>query len=444
MRITRNLVVVTLGTIAFLFMGISSAQANTTPCGLAQGNAPWPGTKGLWLVEGGSATFHDWTVYDENLGVCWLSDANLAGDPAVVKMLMPYLTACNNDSAPAINPDGTMDYPTAVVWVCALNAYNGTGWLNHADWQLPATPLTDKTCSSENPISFGLSCTLSPLSNLYYVGLKKAYPNSVAILAFTAPVVFPFLGLEPGDYWTSDPGVELGQMTFSFNDGQMGANTTTYNLLHVLPMTGDDLGTKGKPSNGNAVVPYTSGPGEGTAVYDTVTRISWPLWANLAALNIVKVIGHTDVTGEINGTLYKVPWVDSYGDVYFPEVQKWINSMNSYKGTGYAGSSHWTLPSLADLQTLYQDMGLTPGTVQMEFPSQYSFTGPFIGLTPGFYWSSCFSTSVVGTVEQCDQAGFTKGANPVATQYSFNFDDGFLGTDEYTRQFYVMVYYPAP
>ncbi|MGC1723744.1 MAG: DUF1566 domain-containing protein [Candidatus Acidiferrales bacterium] len=435
MRISRSLVVMA-GVIVFSCIGASSAAA--TPCGAAVGGAPTPGTNGLWFVN--AAEYYDFLVYDSNLGVCWLADANMAGDATVVKMLMPYLTTCNDGSAPAINPDGTMDYATALIWVCALNTYNGTGWLHHAGWQLPATPLTDNTCSSENMgMNFGLSCTLSPLSHLYYVGLKKAYPDSVAILAFTAPVVFPFLGLEPGVYWTSDSGVNLGQMTFSFNDGQPGTNTTTYNLLHVLPMTGDDLtGKKGTPSNNNYVVPYTSGPGLGTAVYDTVTGISWPVAANLAALNNFGVTATTPLTGVVNGKPYTAPSVDSYGDVYYPAVGNWIAAMNLHT---YAGSAHWTLPSLADLQALYHDMGLTPGVAQMEFPSQFIFTGPFISLTPGFYWSSCSSTSVVGTVEQCNNAGFTKGANPVPTQYSFNFDDGFLGTDENTRQFYVMVYY---
>ncbi len=41
-------------------------------------------------------------------------------------------------TAPVIDPDGTMDYETALNWVNALNLYNnGMGWLNHITWQLP-------------------------------------------------------------------------------------------------------------------------------------------------------------------------------------------------------------------------------------------------------------------------------------------------------------------
>ena len=50
---------------------------------------------------------------------------------------------------PVINPDGTMDYETALNWVNALNKFNGgKGWLDHNPWQLPDTIPTDTQCSS--------------------------------------------------------------------------------------------------------------------------------------------------------------------------------------------------------------------------------------------------------------------------------------------------------
>jgi hypothetical protein len=449
MRIPRNLVVVTLGTIVFLFMGVSSTQAHTTPCGVAQGNTPWPGTDGLWLVEGGSAMFHDWTVYDENLGVCWLSDANLAGDPAVVKMLMPYLKACNKDSVPTINPDGTMDYPTAQVWVCALNAY---GWLNQHHWQLPATQPVDSTCSSFDVGNFGIQCKGSALSNLYYVGLRQLYPNSVEPSRITVvfPLVAPFFGLQPGLYWTSDMN-NGGQATFSFNTGQTFGNTTEYNLFHVLPMTQDCLGglpsnidvVCGTPSNGAAmVVPYVSGDGAGKAVYDTKTGISWPWYANLAAFNNFGVTtptsGTSTTTGlPVNGATVTVPAVDDYGHVYFPFVDTWIAAINSKT---YAGSSNWTLPHEADLQTLHDDLGLTPGDARFEDPV---IPIPFFTLQPGFYWACVNNPN--DAPESCDKSLNAPQQGQTMMEYSFNFDDGFLGTDQYDKQFYVMVYYiPAP
>ena len=71
-------------------------------------------------------------VYDPNQGVCWLADANLAGEPAMRASL----------SVAGINPNGSMDFAAAQEWVTALNAYaNGSGYLGHNNWQLPVAPL---------------------------------------------------------------------------------------------------------------------------------------------------------------------------------------------------------------------------------------------------------------------------------------------------------------
>lgn len=105
MGITRSLIVAAWGTIVFSCIGVSVAQTSgrPTPCGTAQGDAPFARTNGLWLVPGG-ANYNEWTVYDSNLGVCWLADANLAGDSGLVKMVNP--PSVNADgSAAAINPD---------------------------------------------------------------------------------------------------------------------------------------------------------------------------------------------------------------------------------------------------------------------------------------------------------------------------------------------------
>jgi hypothetical protein len=81
-------------------------------------------------------------VYDPNQKVCWLANADLAGDPNMRTAL----------GVAGVNPNGSMDYATAQKWVAALNAYNnGTGYLDHNDWQLPTAPLVDSTCASTGP-----------------------------------------------------------------------------------------------------------------------------------------------------------------------------------------------------------------------------------------------------------------------------------------------------
>jgi hypothetical protein len=403
-----------------------------TPCGEALANVSLPGTHGLTLADGGAL------VYDSNVGVCWLSNANLAGNPLVRALV--GLSPMNPDgSTPVINPDGTMDYETALNWVDSLNRFNhGKGWLNHNNWQLPATPLTDHACSSSKDGDFGVRCEADGLANLYKIGLARAYPDSV--VPWFIDFIWPFFNLQPSLYWTSDPDQTLpeggGEVTFSFNTGLPGSNTIAFNYFHVLPMTATVLGPT--PS-GPGVVPYTSGPAAGRAVYDTATGMSWPLNANLAAFENFGVTGSITLT-DVEGRMLTVPLIDRDGAVHFSAINPanttsgWIVSMNA---NNFAGTNTWTLPSLHDLKLLHADLGLRPGDTRLEWPF---FVGAFWGLQPGFYWS-CERDEGPNLNAPCDPT-IHPGDTPM--EYSFNFDDGFLGTDHPDKQFYVMVYFPAP
>jgi hypothetical protein len=95
-----------------------------TPCGIAIAGS----SHGLVPVEGG-------LIYDSTQKLCWLADANPAGNPIVRSMVS--LSPLNGDlSFPVINPDGTMDWATALNFVSALNGFNGgRGWLSHNNWR---------------------------------------------------------------------------------------------------------------------------------------------------------------------------------------------------------------------------------------------------------------------------------------------------------------------
>lgn len=423
------------GSVLLAGMAVSARGQATvleSPCGLSPAVVA-PGTHGLTSVDGGVL------IYDANQKLCWLGDANLAGDPdarAHVK-----LAPTNRDgSKPVINPDGTMDYQTALNWVSALNNYNsGEGWLNHHNWQLPTVPAVDKTCTSVNNDDFGVLCTGDAMGNLYNVGLARTYPNSVAPRFST--LVWPFLNLQPGLYWTADMNGG-GEVTFSFNTGDQGGNTTKYNYFHVLPMTKALLGPV---PPGTGVVPYLSGPAAGKAVYDKNTGNSWTLNANLPAENNFGVSQKTTITSKVDGSKLTVPLVDADGAVYFSAVDPtaksgWIASMND---SDYAGTQSWHLPSLDELSHLYTDLHMQVGDPRLEWPS---FVGPFWHLQPGFYWGCVRAASNLGSNGPCDlrkNAPTSPGkANPM--EWSFNFDDGFTGTDSDDKAFYVMVYFPAP
>ncbi len=404
-------------------LAFTKGLGGSTPCGPslpALGTSPETGADGhgLTLVSDGTI------VYDSNQGLCWLADANLAGDPYVRAKL----------GVAGINPDGTMDYATALNWVNALNSYNdGNGYLGHNNWQLPTTPRGDPTCSSVNAGNFGISCTGSAFGNLYSVGLGRAFPDSVVAHFFS--LVWPLLNLQPALYWTSDQD-SGGEETFSFDTGLGGANTTKYNYLHVLPMAPGAIGTL--PA-GSGVLPYMSGPAAGRAVYDTNTDTSWTLDANLAAWNNFGVSGTTTIVPDVKTSVtVTVPLIDADGAMLLATAANaggWLDAMNL---NNYAGTSNWMLPTLLDLEKLYKDLRLQAGDVRLESPWS---VGPFQHFQPFFYWSCERDANPMDNSQSaCDP---TLSPTP-GFAFSFDFDDGFEGTDGLSKEFYVMVYYPAP
>jgi len=374
-------------------------------------------------------------VYDANQELCWLADANLAGDPEIRAAM----------GVTGINPDGTMTYAVALKWVKALNKFDhGQGLLGHKNWQLPVTPQFDNTrCSSDNNGTFGVLCSGSALGNLYNVGLNLTFPNSV--VPHFDGTVWPFRNLQPGLYWTSDSD-SGGEVTFSFNTGLNGANTTKYNYFHVLPMTKDVLGT---PPAGTGVLPYTTGIAAGKAVYDTETKLSWTLDANLAAEETFGVSGTSTMGPTINNTYLKRPRIDVDGSMLFETIggpidgpilgsEGWLTAVNLNE---FAGSKNWEIPSLDDLQKLYKHLNLSTGDTRLE---AHAMLGPFWNLQPSFYWS-CERKQIGNGQSPCDPSLYpSKNADGIVFEYSFDFDNGFKGTDFDTKEFYVMVYYPAP
>lgn len=369
-------------------------------------------------------------VYDSNQSVCWLADANLAANPVIRAQL----------GVAGVNPDGTMDYPTALKWVDALNSYDhGRGFLSHNNWQLPDNPLDDSSCDSFNNGGFGASCTGSALGNLYNVGLARTFPDSV-VPHFTNRV-WPFRNLQPSLYWTQDTN-SGGEVTMSFLSALQGANTTKYNYLHVLPMATGAIGT---PPTGSGVLPYTNGTASGKAVYDTNTGISWTLDANLAASMNFGLTGTTTITSNVNGNVLTVPLIDVDGAMLYgtavgtpPLPLGWLEAMNN---ANYAGTNLWTVPHFADLKTLFQDLNLQPGA-DFRLLAE-GRVGPFWHFQPFFYWA-CERDQKGSSQSPCNPKLSPPGPPGTSFAYSFDFDNGFEGTDLVSKEFYVMVYYPAP
>jgi hypothetical protein len=102
-------------------------------------------------------------VYDTDLDITWIADANLATSNTFGLQLNENLGTHPSDSSGAngaISSDGSMDWPAALYWIDAMNAANYLGFTN---WRLPTTPVPDRSCTG-----VGLSCSDGELSHLFY------------------------------------------------------------------------------------------------------------------------------------------------------------------------------------------------------------------------------------------------------------------------------------
>ena len=405
----------TAACLLLLTCAATRALAQTNPCRTAQPVS----------ILGSPPMAQAPIVYDPNQNVCWLANADLAGDPATRTAL----------GVTGVNPNGSMDYATAQKWVAALNAYNnGAGYLGHNDWQFPVAPLIDRTCANTGPGggSFGPLCSGSGLSNLYSAGLKLTFPAS-AVPGFGAKVS-PLHNLKPSYYWAlqNDGGTSNAEHeVFSFAAGIQGGVTTQDNYFYTLPMIPGPIGTPPSCSaNGPTVVPYTTGPAAANAVYDCSTKYTWAADGNIAVSNAYGVTGDVTISGPSSRTIITAPKI-SNGAMLFDTATQWMRALNN---TQYLGSSTWQIPaSAAVLKDLFTDLNLAPGDSRFMATGA---SGPFLNLQPFYYWGC-----------QRDQSGTSQspctGYAPADLQWTFNLDAGFQPTSSLVQHFFVMVYYPV-
>lgn len=382
-----------------------------------QSLTPPPGNTRMEPADGGQ------TVHDGNFGVTWLADANL---PAKEKF-----------GVHGINSSGSMNYTTAVAWVRAMNAHK---YLGHDNWTLPTTPAVDQGCNSHKYNDFGFGCTLSGLGSLYHNTLGLNWPSSA--VAISGNSVGPFKNFQPNFYWTDEKSQQdkNGYKTFSFNTGLQGSNTDQ-NYFYVLPMIRGKL--RGTPDAKGKELQVNPG---GETVYDPVADVTWPADANLAATEKFGI----PVINAANGIANFSPT----GGMTHAAALAWIQAMNA--GKGYLDQKKWELPPLSKPgakgecgsadpvsgcagnplgELFYNQLHGKEGQPVTPVPDVRR--GAFHNFQPYLYWSceGDAGETVCSTKHPFPAQGY--GA-------SFNFGDGFQGSDLENNNLYVTVYYPDP
>ncbi|HXH40571.1 MAG TPA: hypothetical protein VNN08_18210 [Thermoanaerobaculia bacterium] len=366
------------------------------------------------------------TVHDTTLHVTWMANADLAA------------TTTGKLGIAKITPNGSMDYPTALQWVAALNSLGGgVGYLGHNTWQLPATPVTDPSCDATGPNgdSFGKGCMNSAMGSLFYQSLGLLFPNTAVPIPNTT--VGPFNNLQPYLYWSDTSNVDSskGFLTFSFNTGWEGSNVDKHYIYALAMIRGKLPGVPPATGSGLQV------SADGQTVYDPGADVTWLANADLAK---TETFGAQCVNGD--GTLC----INPDGSMSHTTAENWINGMNA---AHYLGQSNWQLPPTAltdatcSLQNFgfdctgspmghlfYSQLHLSQGTAAVPTPSIN--VGPFSNVQPYLYWSC---TAAPGSQVLCQSTPPAPGFG-----WSFSFGNGFTGTDVVGNDLYVMVYYPEP
>ena len=125
-------------------------------------------------------------VYDADLDLLWLANANLADS-----------NTFGVSGIGAQNP-GTMDWTTANTWIAAMNAGNYLGFNN---WRLPTTTNTGCSDQSFNGVpgqGGGFNCTGSEMGHLFYTELGGTAGSP--LLGSQGP----FTNIQPL-YWSGTP-----------------------------------------------------------------------------------------------------------------------------------------------------------------------------------------------------------------------------------------------
>ncbi len=324
------------------------------------------------------------TVYDSNLGVNWLANANLAAtDPFGVNY---------------INPDGSMSWQTALNWVAALNTAH---FLGHTNWTLPATPIppvippatsSDASCglTSGSGFGFGYGCSSSGMGELFYKQFGGTKGASISSIVNSNTSLFN--NFQPYLYW-SGTAQNPGGASFSFGNGFQGTNVDVDSMYAIPEFPMDHRYHRSRPpirvsAQRRPQLTPRSCPAPVVSLSTTPRmNITWLADANLAATN------HFGITEGINPD----------GSMNYKTATAWIDAMNA---ANYLGQHNWRLPTSANSTAGYDRTGSELGELfYTELGSQGGSTillthdsalNLFSNFQPYLYWSSTVTSDNLG------------------------------------------------
>jgi len=122
-------------------------------------------------------------IYDQDLNITWLQDANLVATNPFGLMQ----SATEFPTPGQIGSTALMNWFTANTWIAGMNAANYKGF---NDWRLPTTAQPDASCSGQTIQPLGTGCIGSEMGHLF---------NVDGITAATSGL---FSNVQIGFYWS--------------------------------------------------------------------------------------------------------------------------------------------------------------------------------------------------------------------------------------------------
>ena len=242
----------------------------------------WP--LGRWAASADSSL-----VFDSALKITWLSQADLA----MTDTFGLPMGFNSSSTAISINPDGSMNYPTAVAWI---NAMNAADYMSHDDWRLPDT--------SDDPHGkqAGYYHDKSEMGELYYN--EFGAQAGATVLSTPNAATGLFQNFQPELYWSETSNASAsannGHKTFSFGNGYQGGNYDA-DQWYVIPVFDDKplMVTNNHDDGAGSLRSVVAAANSG----ETIAFASNLVGGTIDLLTAIDITEPLDIAGPITGKL---------------------------------------------------------------------------------------------------------------------------------------------